>query len=243
MPSAERGGPAPPAPDAIRVDGHERQDLTEGWQVAACAPDASATPDGIDGLDWAAASVPGTAAGALRDAGLWDFADGRDFDAEDWWFRTEFEAEPGGDDEVVLLRLDGVATFHEVFLNGELVGAGESMFAAAQIDLGGLLREGRNELAIRCLALNEKLGARRKPRARWRTKLADNRLRFVRTMLLGRCPGFATGPAAVGPYRPVWIERRRGLVGLGLRAPSRGSTAPTGCSMSPPPSAGWAASR
>jgi beta-mannosidase len=216
MPSAERGAPAPPAPAAISVEGHQRQDLLDGWGVAACAPDAFPTPGELDGLEWIPASVPGTAAGALRDAGLWDFADGRDFDAEDWWFRTEFEAEPGGDDEVVLLRLDGVATFHQVFLNGEPVGAGESMFAAAQIEVGGLLREGRNELAICCLALNGKLGAKRKPRARWRTKLADNRLRFVRTMLLGRCPGFAPGPAAVGPYRPVWIERRRGLAVSGF---------------------------
>jgi beta-mannosidase len=216
MPSPERRAPAPPAPDAIRVEGHERLDLDAGWRVASCAPDACAAPGETDGLEWIAATVPGTAAGALRDAGEWDFADGRDFDAEDWWFRTEFEAAPAGEDETVLLRLDGVATFYEAYLNGERVGEGESMFAASQVDVGGILREGANELAIRCLALNGKLGAKRKPRARWRTKLADNRLRFVRTMLLGRCPGFAAGPAAVGPYRPVWIERRRTLAVSGF---------------------------
>ncbi|MBS1884409.1 MAG: glycoside hydrolase family 2 protein, partial [Actinobacteria bacterium] len=217
MPSTERRlAPPPPAPDALHVDGHERQALDRGWRVAACSPDACSTPAAAGVLDWLPATVPGTAAGAMREAGRWDFDDGRDFDAEDWWFRTEFEAAPAAAGELVLLRLDGVATFHEVFLNGERIGAGESMFAAASIDVGGRLREGGNELAIRCLALNEKLGAKRKPRARWRTKLADNRLRFVRTMLLGRCPGFAPGPAAVGPWRPVWIERRRGLEVSGL---------------------------
>ena len=169
--------------------------------------------------------MPGTAAGALRDAGLWDFGSERDFDAEDWWFRTEFEAAPAAAGELVLLRLDGVATVHEVFLNGERIGGGESMFAAASIDVGTALREGANELAIRCLALAPRLGAKRKPRARWRTKLVDNRLRFHRTMLLGRCPGFAPGPAAVGPWRPVWIERRRTLAvaALALRTRCEGA--------------------
>lgn len=221
MPSAE----LPLAPGRVRVDGHERQDLDGGWQVAACAPDACASPAETEGLDWVPAAVPGTAAGALREAGLWEFDDGRDFDASDWWFRTEFEAAPAAAGEQVLLRLDGVATVHEVFLNGERIGAGESMFAAAAIDVGAALREGGNELAIRCLALGPRLGARRKPRARWRTKLVDNRLRFHRTMLLGRCPGFAPGPAAVGPWRPVWLERRRVLavVGLELRTRCEGS--------------------
>src|SRR6185437_15441060 len=93
---------------------------------------------------------------------------------------------------------------------------GESMFATATIDISAALRRGRNELAIRCLALAPRLGQSRKPRARWRTRLADNRLRFFRTMLLGRCPGIAPGPAAVGPWRPVWIERRRGLAVSGI---------------------------
>ncbi|MGH2940682.1 MAG: glycoside hydrolase family 2 protein [Solirubrobacterales bacterium] len=217
MPSAE----LPLAPGRVRVDGHERLDLDAGWRVAACAPDGCAVPAETEGLDWVPASVPGTAAGALREAGLWDFGDERDLDAEDWWFRTEFEAAPARADELVLLRLDGVATVHEVFLNGERIGGGESMFAAATIDVGAALRDGCNELAIRCLALGPRLGTRRKPRARWRTKLVDNRLRFHRTMLLGRCPGFAPGPAAVGPWRPVWIERRRTLAVAGLALRTR----------------------
>jgi beta-mannosidase len=213
------------APGRVRVDGHERQELDAGWRAAACAPDACASPAEAAGLDWLPAAVPGTAAGALRAAGLWDFGDGRDFDAEDWWFQTGFDAAPAAAGERVLLRLDGVATVHEVFLNGERIGGGDSMFAAAAIDVGAALREEGNELAIRCLALAPRLGARRKPRARWRTRLADNRLRFHRTMLLGRCPGFAPGPAAVGPWRPVWIERRRALAveALALRTRCEGS--------------------
>src|SRR5260370_22874183 len=48
-----------------------------------------------------------------------------------------------------------------------------------------------------------------KPRARWRTRLVNGNLRFYRTMLLGRAPGFAADPAAVGPWRPVRLVRRR----------------------------------
>ena len=222
MPSDDRrAGPPPPAPGAIRVEGHERRDLSEGWRAAACEPGACALPAQTDALDWLPATVPGTAAGALRDAGRRRHGDGRDLDAEDWWFRTEFEADRPAAGEAVLLRLDGVATAHEVFLNGESIGGGESMFAAAAIEVGDRLREGANQLAIRCLALDGRLGSRRKPRARWRTRLADNRLRFFRTMLLGRCPGFAPGPAPVGPWRPVWLERRRGLEVAGIEARTR----------------------
>ncbi|HEY0278576.1 MAG TPA: hypothetical protein VGC32_09935 [Solirubrobacterales bacterium] len=222
MPSGESAlAPAPPAPSAIKVEGHERQDLIERWQVASCPPDACATPASAAGLGWIAARVPGTAAGALREAGSWDFSDERDFDADDWWFRTEFAAVAAVPGELVLLRLDGVATVHEIFLNGERVGAGDSMFAAAEIDVGSALRDGPNELAIRCRALAPLLGSRRRPRARWRTRLADNRLRFFRTMLLGRCPGFAPGPAAVGPWRPIWIERRRAVTVTGLALRTR----------------------
>ena len=42
--------------------------------------------------------------------------------------------------------------------------------------------------------------APRKPRARWRTMVTDEpRLRWVRTQVLGRAPGFAPGPPVVGP--------------------------------------------
>jgi beta-mannosidase len=204
---------------APRVDAHESRRLDAGWEVVACAPDEVTDPAALAGLDRIPAAVPGTAAAALRAAGRWDFDSDRDFDQEDWWFRTEFTAAPAGAGEEVVLRLEGVATVHEVFLNGELIHSGDSMFAAAALDVGSVLREGGNELAIRCRALAPLLGTRRKPRARWRTKLVDGRLRFFRTMLLGRAPGFAPGPAAVGPWRPVWLERRRSVVldGLALR--------------------------
>jgi beta-mannosidase len=198
------------APSRIRLQEHEVLALEDGWQLAACPPGADRDPTKLAQLDWLPARVPGTVAGALRDAGRWQPGDGRDLDAEDWWFRTRFRSSPASAGEQVMLALDGLATVSEVFLNGAQVLSSESMFLAHEIDVGEQLRE-ENELAIRCCALAPLLAVRRKPRARWRTKLVEGNLRFFRTMLLGRAPGFAPEPAAVGPWRPVRLVRRRAL--------------------------------
>ena len=115
-------------------------------------------------------------------------------------------------------------------LNGERV-------ARQRVDVRGprgrrrarLLR-GTNELAIRCRAARPAAArAPRKPRARWRTRLvADGNLRWFRTMLLGRAPGLRRRVRRpVGPWRPVWLERRRGLVVEALDAAARASRATT----------------
>jgi beta-mannosidase len=42
-------------------------------------------------------------------------------------------------------------------------------------------------------------------------------LRWYRTSLFGRAPGFSPGPPIVGPWRPITLERRRGLAADDLR--------------------------
>jgi beta-mannosidase len=201
---------AAPAPAQILVEGHQLRVLSEGWQASATPAELSC--ETAEGAACWPARVPGTAAGALRDAGAWREDLPRDFDAEDWWFRTSFHAEPLADGEQVVLCLDGIATVAEVYLNGERVLDSESMFAAHALDVGSLLRS-CNELTICCRGLGPRLAARRRPRARWRTRLvAQGNLRFFRTMLLGRAPGFAGGPPAIGPWREVRLERRRQVV-------------------------------
>jgi beta-mannosidase len=194
-----------------RVEGHERQPICEAWQTAQAPPDEHTSPGDLDALRWIPARVPGTAARALAAGGEWRPGEPCDFDGVDWWFRTRFDAAPAADEEELLLHLDGIATVAEVYLNGELLLESESMFASHSLDLAGRLLES-NELAIRCRALGPLLAERRRPRARWRTRLvAEGNLRFFRTMLLGRAPGFAPGPAVVGPWRGVCLERRRRL--------------------------------
>jgi beta-mannosidase len=130
-------------------------------------------------------------------------------------FVVSFEAEPVAVGERVELVFDGVATVWEATLNDEIVASGTSMFAACSVDVGGLLREGGgNVLTIRCRALVDVLAEQpRRPRQRWRTKVVENAgaLRFVRTAVMGRAPGFAPGPPVVGPWRPVWLVRRSGV--------------------------------
>jgi len=41
--------------------------------------------------------------------------------------------------------------------------------------------------------------------------VSHQQLRWVRTTLLGRTPGWSPPAAPVGPWRPVWLERRRAL--------------------------------
>ena len=172
-------------PDAPLIEGHERLTLDSGWEMAWAEPGEAPT-------EWLAARVPGTAAGALRDAGLWQYGEARDFDASDWWFRTTFAGGPAVAGEEVVLQLGGIATVAEVSLNGQLLVESESMFVRHEIDVGDRL-QGANELVIRCSALAPLLRGRRKPRARWRTRFADPNMRFFRTALLGRAPGFAPG--------------------------------------------------
>jgi beta-mannosidase len=172
----------------------ERLPITDGWELAASEPGDRPRNDA-----WIPAAVPGTVAGALGAAGLAD--EQRDLDAEDWWFRTTL---PAVDDDRVTLELDGIATIADVLLDDEVLLRSESMFTRHAVDVTGRVEHG-TRLTIHCHALAPLL-VPRKPRARWRTKLADGGLRFHRTMLLGRMPGVAPWPAAVGPWRPVALR-------------------------------------
>jgi beta-mannosidase len=188
------------------------EQLTGGWRLSS--------PSGEE----IEAEVPGTVAGALRRAGL--AADG-DLDGHDWTFSCRFEGAPPAADEQVLLRLGGIATVADAVLNGRTLLHSESMFREHTVDVGELLSAGGNELRICCRALAPLLQAKRRPRARWRTRLVSNgNLRFYRTMLLGRAPGFAPGPPVVGPWRPISLERSRGLAvdRLSLRPRLEGDT-------------------
>ena len=188
-------------------EGSDVYELTTGWEFARCSPGEHADPRGIESLAWRTAVVPGTVALALLNAG--DPIHIQDLDAYDWWFRTRFEAPPSTGDEQLTLEFGGIATIADVFLDGRLLFHSESMFESYEHDVGEMLSN-LNELTICCRALAPELARRRRPRARWRTRLvADGNLRFFRTMLLGRAPGFAPGPPVVGPWRSVVLHRRQ----------------------------------
>lgn len=175
-------------------------DLLEGWDLLPSPPNAYQTPVELPRHGWQAAQVPGTAAAVMG-------VDQRDFDAEDWWFRCRFELPQDWLAAELALELDGIATVSEVFLNGEPLLESSSMWSAHRADISGRVRE-TNELAIACRALKPLLRVRRRPSPRWRTRVVnDGNLRWFRTMIFGRSPGFAPGPATVGPWRPVRVLR------------------------------------
>ncbi|HZY19057.1 MAG TPA: glycoside hydrolase family 2 protein [Ramlibacter sp.] len=176
-----------------------RQPLAARWEFCGAEPGGTeAAPQ--DG--WQASSCAQTVAAALRELGQWSLdAPPRDFDAQDWWFRARFDR-PG----VAAARLgfDGLATRAQVWLNGRPLLWSDNMFVAHEAAVADLLNERDNELLLRFAALAPELD-RRRPRPRWRTPMvAHQQLRWQRTTLLGRTPGWSPPAAPVGPWRGIW---------------------------------------
>ncbi|MCU1278980.1 MAG: beta-mannosidase, partial [bacterium] len=193
------------------VTGHERLPILR-WQICSTAPGAVADPQALAalGVSWIEAAAPTTAAAALRAAGAFSL-DGpaRRFDAEDWWFRATLPAVARAADDELALVFGGLATVADVWLDGAHLLTSQSMFAEHERRLDGAATGG--ELMIRCRALDSLLAAKR-PRPRWRAPMIEHQqLRWWRTTLLGRTPGWSPTAAAVGPWRPVVLERRAGV--------------------------------
>ena len=175
------------------------------WTCCAQAPGASAEPAAVQG-DWFAAEVPGTVASALRSRGQWDHQNPPDVDGQDWWYRTTFTAQTRTDEGLYALCFDGLASLADVWLNGDLILSTDNMFRSYRVDVASLLRD-ENELVIRFRSITSDLKKRR-PRPRWKTNLVNNQqLRWLRTSLLGRIPGWSPPVPAVGPWRAVSLER------------------------------------
>ncbi|GJE28064.1 glycoside hydrolase family 2 protein [Methylobacterium organophilum] len=183
----------------LSVDGRAPEPLSGPWELLLTAPEACPGPGDLAGREgWIPALVPGTAAAALKAAGLWSAAAPTPLHESDIWYRTRFAGSGRA-----CLRFEGLATLAEVWLNGVLVLSSRSMFLAhaVEVDLAG-----DNTLAIRFRALSVELAKPHK-RGRWRPRLATpGSLRHVRTSLLGFMPGWCPSVDAVGPYRPVTLE-------------------------------------
>lgn len=178
-------------------------DLLAGsrWECCPTKPAAAALPAELVASAgcWWPVEIPGTAASALREAHGVD-PDGWDYDDLDWWFRTRFAAPTGS----YLLRVEGLATIGDVWLNGEHQLHSENMFRSYQELV--TCRDGENELVVRCSALGTALG-RKARRPRWRTAITNHRnLRLLRTSMIGRTDGWTLTPPIVGPWRGVSIE-------------------------------------
>ncbi|NME80651.1 glycoside hydrolase family 2 protein [Rhodococcus sp. 105337] len=169
------------------------------WVCTAVEPGSVGHPDELDALDqWLPVSVPGTAAGAIRDANGVDAARQAQTDASDWWFVTDVPARGRGPWR---LSFDGLATEAEIWVGSQRVAVSESMFVPLVVVLDEL--PGSARIALRFPSLDAALKTRR-PRGRWRSSLISAQgLRWFRTTLIGRAPVFGGVPAPVGPWRPV----------------------------------------
>ncbi len=208
------------------ISGHRTEWLSSGWEFTSCPADAVADPTDLEAQprEWLPAAVPCTVAGALRAAGRWSL-DGpaRRFDADDWWFRCTFRTSAPAV-ERLWLCFDGLATLADVWLNGERLLQSHGMFSAHECRVDRQLAAS-NTLVIRFRSLDAALRARR-PRPRWRTPMVEHQqLRWFRTTLLGRTPGWSPPAAPVGPWRAIRLERRPGIditdVRLGADADGR----------------------
>lgn len=172
----------------------------KGWRLLVTAAGDAAEPSGIAERDgWVPASVPGTAAGALSDAGRFDPGNPVPLHDKDVWYVLDFPEDAPGRR---ILRLEGLATIADVYLDGEKILQSRSMFVAHEVPVD---LKPQNRLAICFRALEPHL-AQKGPRARWRPQLATSQgLRLVRTTLLGHMPGWCPEVHAVGPWRPIML--------------------------------------
>lgn len=165
----------------------------EKWAIACAAKPAD--------TDWVEIAGPMPVAAALRALGRWSFDARRDFDAETWWFRARLPELPAGTSP--RLHLDGLATLAEVFIDGLTVLVSDNMYHAHVVELPA----GARELTIRFDPLADAL-AQKRPRPRWKTRLTSHQqLRWLRTTLVGRMPGWSPPVAPVGPWRGVYVTR------------------------------------
>lgn len=178
------------------IDGAQPRAVAGPWQLLVTPAGAYAGPDELAGQDgWIPASVPGTAAAAMRAAGLWDEAEPAPIHDRDIWYRAPI---PGSGRE--RLRFDGLATIAEIWLDGEKVLTSASMFRPSAVEAE--LTE-RSELILCFRSLSDTLAKPHK-RGRWRPRLATpGSLRNARTTLLGFMPGWSPVIDHVGPFRPV----------------------------------------
>ena len=93
----------------------------------------------------------------------------------------------------------------DVWINNTLVITSDNMFHSHRINIKPFLHSGNNQIVIHFKSLTNELSQKR-PRPRWKTKLVDNQsLRWIRTTLLGRIPGWTPPVSAVGPWKPIYL--------------------------------------
>lgn len=176
--------------------------LSEGWNLVLTEAGTCLSPSDVPLTSgFLPAPVPGTVAEALERTGRFDRTKPHPLHDRDAWYICRLVDAEAGE---AVLRLEGLATLCEVFLNGRQILVSESMFEAHDVAVTLL---GGDELALCFRALEPRL-SEPGPRARWRPQMMTPQgLRTVRTTLLGHMPGWCPEVQAVGPWRPISLLR------------------------------------
>ena len=200
--------------------------MFDAWHCCPTPPAAVTSPGELraPAAAWMPAEAPGTVAAVLTRHGQWSLDSERDLDAEDWWYRTQFEFDAGRDGDLQFLCFDGLATRADVWLNGRRVLVADNMFRPYRVDVTDQLQRA-NELFIAFRSLAHDLNASR-ARPRWKTSLVSHQqLRWHRTTLLGRMPGWSPSGPPIGPWRAVRLETGAVILSeLRLRSEMEGDT-------------------
>lgn len=153
-----RGGAAA-VPKAAPARRGARQDLAGGaWKLRRAslvqADGAALSGPSYDDGAWMPATVPGTVlasfvnASAVADPAFADnqFLGSDSYFRSPFWYRDTFDAHL--DSERQFLHFDGINWKADVYLNGVSLGRIEGAFREGEFDVTGILKEGRNDLAV-----------------------------------------------------------------------------------------------
>lgn len=190
----------------MQTDDGLRRWLDVGWSLLPSSAAAFASPEALPEAGWFALPTLTTVAGWAQVSGrpLTEWAPRVDADALDWWYRLRFDSVDALASEAVL-GFDGLATLSQAWLNGELLLSSDSMFTTHRCAVGDRLRAEGNELVMCFRSLSTAL-AKRRPRPAWRVPMLEQQqLRWFRTTLLGRTPGWTPPTPPIGPWRDIWL--------------------------------------
>lgn len=192
--------------------------LSENWYLFKSAPAQYQSPSEINFSIQQPlyASVPGTVAVAvnLKEPDCWTPAD--NYDDFDWWYQKEFDLDKQSNQKNLIM--EGLATIANVWLNDVLILSSDNMFHRHEIDIEKILKNKKNILTLCFKSLTKELNQRH-PRPKWKTKLVANQsVRWFRTTLIGRIPGWTPPVSAVGPWKPIYLVDKSTPANININA-------------------------